>query len=147
VGARAHGPHSGQITGVEIYQFFTGVEIWKMKSPERQLVWTPTLTMRSCEDALRRLVVPLGTNSWLLISSSFENLGPLQGVQADPPVLQIWDPMVTTFSSCLHVRADRSRSSSSSTCGSQPLELVKYRDGSCAAMLAPVPHDGSQCRK
>ncbi len=27
---------------------FTGVEIWKMKSPERQLVWTPTLTMRSC---------------------------------------------------------------------------------------------------
>ena len=42
------GPYSGQITGVEIYQFFTGVEIWKMKSPERQLVWTPTLTMRSC---------------------------------------------------------------------------------------------------
>ena len=31
-----------------IYQFSTGVEIWKMKSPERQLVWTPTLTMRSC---------------------------------------------------------------------------------------------------
>ena len=48
MGARAHGPHSGQITGVEIYQFFTGVEIWKMKSPERQLVWSPTLTMRSC---------------------------------------------------------------------------------------------------
>ncbi len=42
------GPYSGQITGVEIYQFFTGVEIWKMKSPERQPVWTPTLTMRSC---------------------------------------------------------------------------------------------------
>ncbi len=41
-------PYSGQISGVGIYQFFTGVDIWKMESPERPLVWTLTPTMRSC---------------------------------------------------------------------------------------------------
>ncbi len=40
--------HILMLVQTRIYQFFTGVEIWKMKSPERQLVWTPTLTMRSC---------------------------------------------------------------------------------------------------